>query len=81
MILASNGSNIVKPGAISACFQVGQSFIVRWDTYVSYREEVSESAKWLLQSKWNPNGKNTEGIWRLDAETKKIVVQFKVNHT
>ena len=49
VIFVSSGSNIVKPGASSACFKAVEASIMRWDANVSCGEERSASAQRLLQ--------------------------------
>ena len=43
----------------------GEGVMIRWDADEARKEEVSESAKRLLPSKWNP-GVHCDGAWRFD---------------
>jgi len=40
--------------------------IIRWDADKARKEPESESAKRLLQSKWNPK-QHSDGAWRFDV--------------
>ena len=43
-----------------------EGVMIRWDANKERHEEVSESAKRLLPSKWNPKN-HSDGAWRLDV--------------
>ena len=63
----SDGTNIVKPGKLTACFKAGEAVMMRWDACEECNEQVSESAQRLLPSRWNPKGKHSDGSWRIDV--------------
>lgn len=67
--LVSDGTNIYKPGAVSAKFKAGEGVNIKWDACPGRGEaESSTTAVALLPSKWNPrSGEPREGWWRLDV--------------
>ena len=68
VILVSNGSNILKPNARSACYKRGEAVMIKWDANKDRNEDISTSSQRLLPSKWNPRGKHVVGGWRLDID-------------
>ena len=62
----SDGSNILKPGARSACYKKGKAVLIRCDKNKERNEPSHISAQRLLPSKWNPKNKHSEGAWRFD---------------
>ena len=66
MVDVSDGSNILKPGARSACYKKGKTVMIRWDEDKDRKEPSHISAQRLLPSKWNPKNKHSEGAWRFD---------------
>ena len=62
----SDGSNILKPGARSACYKKGEAALIGWDKNKDTNEPSHISAQRLLPSKWNPKNKHSEGAWRFD---------------
>ena len=65
--MVSDGTNMIKPGAQTACYKPGEAVVIRWDANEERNEASNESAQRLLKSKWNPRGKHSEGSWRLDV--------------
>ena len=65
----SDGSNMLKPGARTAMFKAREAVEIRWDANVKLNEPESTSFQRLLQNKWNPKGKHSEGCWRYDFNT------------
>jgi len=61
VVLISDGSNIIKQGARTACYRVGEGVLILWDTNEERNESSSTSALRLLPSKWNPKGKHSYG--------------------
>ena len=66
VVLVSDGFNIVKQNARSACYKKGEAVMIRWDANEDRNEEITTTSKRLMPSKWNPRGKHMEGGWRLD---------------
>ena len=62
----SDGTNILKPGARTACYKKGEAVMIRWDEDQDNNEPSHVSAQHLLASKWNPKKQHTKGSWRLD---------------
>ena len=62
----SNGSNILKPGARSACYKRGKAALIRWDEDKDRKEPSHISEQRLLPWEWNPKNKHSEGAWRFD---------------
>ena len=62
----SDGTNILKPGARTACYKKGEAVMIRWDEDQDLNEPSHVSAQRLLASKWNPKKEHTKGSWRLD---------------
>ena len=70
VILISDGSNIIKQGACTAYYKVGEAVLNLWDANEERKESSSTSAQRLLPSKWNPKGKHSDGAWRMDVTLK-----------
>ena len=68
VILISDGSNILKPGARTAKFKAGEAVRIRWDANIDRNEPVHTTAQRLLPTKWNPKGKHSDGCWRFDLK-------------
>ena len=68
VVRVSNGSNILRTNARTACYNAGEAVLMRWDESKERNEPASESAQRLLPSKWNPRGKHTDGSWRFDID-------------
>ena len=68
--MISDGSNIIKQGARTACYKVGEAVLILWDANKERKESSSTSAQRLLPSKWNPKGKHSDGAWRMDVTLK-----------
>ena len=62
----SDGTNILKPGARTACYKKGEAVMIRWDEDQDLNEPSHVSAQRLFASKWNPKKEHTKGSWRLD---------------
>ena len=62
----SDGSNILKTGARSACYKKGEAVMIRWDADKDRNEHSHVSSQRLLPSKWNPKKEHSEGAWRFD---------------
>ena len=62
----SDGSNIIKTGARSACYKKGEAVMIRWDADKDRNEHSHVSSQRLLPSKWNPKKEHSEGAWRFD---------------
>ena len=48
----------------SVAIKAGEGVIIRWDADKARKEPESESAKRLLQSKWNPK-QHSDGAWAM----------------
>ena len=68
VVLVSNGTNMLKPNARTACFKKGEAVMICWGANKERNEAVTVSTQRLLPSKWNPKGKHMEGAWRIDVE-------------
>ena len=66
VILASNGSHIIKLGSRTACYKKGEAVMICWDANPDRNEESTTSAQRIMTSKWNPKGCHMEGAWRID---------------
>ena len=67
LLSVSDGSNILKPGARSACFSRGEAVLIQWDENKVQNEPSTTSSQRLLISKWNPKCTHSEGAWRFDV--------------
>ena len=67
VILISDGSNIIKQGARTACYKVGEEVLISWDANEERNESSLTSAQRLIPSKWDPKGKRSDGAWRMDV--------------
>ena len=63
----SDGTNILKPGARTACYKKGEAVMIKWDQDKYTNEPSCVTSQRLLPSKWNPKKKHSEGAWRLDV--------------
>ena len=70
VVKVSDGSNILKPGARSACYAKGEAVLIQWDENKEQNEPSTISSQRLLTSKWNPKGSHSEGAWRFDVRPK-----------
>lgn len=66
VIAVSDGTNILKIGAVTAKYKKGEAVMMRWDARRDRNEVATESAARLLKSKWNPKGVQEAGGWRFD---------------
>ena len=66
VIMISDGSNILKPGARTAKFKAGEAVRICWDANTDRNEPIHITDQRLLPSKWNPKGKHSDGSWRFD---------------
>ena len=62
----SDGSNILKHGARSACYKKGEAVMIRWDEDKDRNEPSHVTSQRLLPSNWNPKKEHSEGAWRFD---------------
>ena len=76
VVLISNGSNIIKQGARTACYKVGETVLILWDANEERNESSSTSSLRLLPSKWNPKGQHSDGTWRMDVILKQLVYLY-----
>ena len=66
MVDISNDSNVLKPGARTACFKKGEAIIIRWDEDIDRNDISHVSSQRLLSSKWNPKKEHSHGAWSMD---------------
>ena len=66
MVDVSDGPNILKPGAHSACYKKGKAVMIRWDADKDGSEPSHVSVQRLSPSNWNPKEEHSEGAWRFD---------------
>ena len=66
VIAVSDGTNIIKIGAVTAKYKAGKAVMMRWDARPDRKEVVTESAARLLKTNWNPKGVQEAGGWRFD---------------
>ena len=64
MVDVSDGPNILKTGARSACYKKGEAVMIRWDADKDINKHSHVSSQRLLPSKWNPKKEHSEGAWR-----------------
>jgi hypothetical protein len=67
VILLSDGNNIVKIGARTACYNAGEAVMIRWDPNPAMNEESTESIQCLKPRQFNPDI-HSDGSWRLDLD-------------
>jgi hypothetical protein len=67
VILVSDGTNIVKIGSRTACYNAGEAVIIRWDANPVANEESTESIQCLKPRQFNPVT-HSDGSWRLDLD-------------
>ena len=67
VIAISSGSNMLKPGARSACYLKGEAAMITWDENKDRNQRSYSSSQRLLVSKWNPKNKHSHGAWRFDV--------------
>lgn len=67
VLKVSNGSNILRPGAVRATYKPGEAVLVLWDAspHTKPAQPAHESTTRLLKSKWN---KEDIGGWRIEPE-------------
>ena len=68
VIAISDGFNMLKLGARTVKFKLGESVMINWDANPDRNERSSTSAQQLLRTKWNPRGKHSDGCWRFDLK-------------
>ena len=66
VILISDASKILLPGARTAKFKVGESVIVLWDANLDRNEPVHTTSQRLLPTKCNPKGIHSDGCSSFD---------------
>ena len=66
MIAISDGNNMLKPGACTAKFKLGEAVMIKWDAHPDRNEPSSTCAQQLLRKKWNPRGAHSDGCWIFD---------------
>ena len=67
LLSVSDGSNILKPGAMYACYARGEVELIQWNENKVRNEPSTTSSQRLLISKWNTKGTHSEGAWRFDV--------------
>ena len=65
--VVSNGKNIVKIGARTACYKVGKAVMIRWDANQAMNEESTESVQCLKPRQYNPLI-HSDGSWWINLD-------------